>query len=723
MLVMVRFETPYNRRETPPHHGVQGAQAGIAAETPAGSRKWNSWWSRRSPGIIANDSAPIALGIDAGSKTIKLVALDARGEIVFAMYHRHRSDVLTTLSDLLHDAVWRYGDLCLPVAVTGSAGIALAEILDVPFVQEVVATTNAVKSRHPDADCIIELGGEDAKITYLTGNVEQRMNATCAGGTGDFIDGIASMLGIRTRDISKLALGSQRTYPIASRCAVFAQTDVRPLINAGASKADIAQSALDAVVRQTLGGLACGRPISGNVVFLGGPLEHIPALVMTFRKKLGLDKRTGIKPPDAHLYTALGAILTAGDPPVIRLSELERKARSGCIADDGAQHLAPLFEDEVETTAFKDRHALARLERKRLDEAEGPFYLGFDAGSTTMKYALVDSAGALVTSDYREVRGDTLKTARQMLEELLLVLEGNAYASTRHRIARAVVTGYGEDLLRVGLGFDSGVVETVAHLRAARQFRPDVSFVLDIGGQDMKALWIRDGRVVDAVLNEACSSGCGAFVQSSARSLGLQLSDFSRIALGARKPLDLGAKCTVFMTSRVRHAQKAGADKGDIAAGIAYSVVNNVMTRIIGKNHTAPLGNSIVVQGGTFKSDAVLRAFEKTVGTNVVRPDCAHLMGAYGAALVALDGENGASSLADLEQLRAFDPKRMSARCPGCDNACLLSIVNFGNGARFMSGNRCERAYEALFGEHVDLARKAPNVVELKQKLLEAARN
>ena len=775
---MARFETPYNRREVPPHHEASrfpprtqptfpatltdpsvesrsdvpapmpppGATSDSGAveepradslnqsEKPVrGSRKWNNAWARRSPNIVTNDNPPVALGIDAGSKTLKMVAFDANGDVVFASYHRHRSDVLTTLADSIHDFVWRYGDFELPTAITGSAGISLARALGIPFVQEVVATTTAVKSRYPDADCIIELGGEDAKITYLTGNVEQRMNATCAGGTGDFIDGIASMLGVRTREISKTALGSRRTYPIASRCAVFAQTDVRPLINAGASKADIAQSALDAVVRQTLGGLACGRPIQGKVIFLGGPLEHIPALVLTFRKKLGLTRETGVKPPDAHLFAAMGAVQAVLDAPVVdappvRLSELEGRVRGIDGLEDDAAHLPPLFEGETEIEAFRARHAGERLARGRLSDVEGPLFLGFDAGSTTVKYALVDESGALVASDYRDVEGNTFERARQMLEELLLVLEGGAYGACggrNARIARAVVAGYGEDLLRAGLGFDSGVVETAAHLRAAQKFRPDASFVLDIGGQDMKALWLQDGQVVDAVLNEACSSGCGAFVQSSTKALMLEPVEFSRLALEARRPLDLGAKCTVFMTSRVRHAQKTGAPKGDIAAGIAYSVVNNVMTRIIGRNHSAPLGDAVVVQGGAFKSDAVLRAFEKVLGVEAVRPDCAHLMGAYGAALIARDewaaaeaDEKPASELVSLDVVRALKPKRRSMRCPGCDNACLLSVVEFGNGRRYVSGNRCERAHEAVFGEEAPVRTAVPNVVSLEQKLI-----
>lgn len=673
----------------------------------------------------ADNMPPVGLGIDVGSKTVKFAAIDENGGIVFAEYHRHRSDVLTTLADLLHEAIWKHGDMNLPIAMTGSAGIALAETLGIPFVQEVVATSNAVRARYPDADCVIELGGEDAKITYLTGNVEQRMNATCAGGTGDFIDGIAHMLGVRTRDMSKLALGSQRTYPIASRCAVFAQTDVRPLVNAGIPKSDIAQSALDAVVRQTLGGLACGRPISGKVVFLGGPLEHIPALVMLFRRKLGLSRETGIKPADAHLFAAIGAILTAAESPSIALSDLERLLRSEPHIADGSSHLPPLFESEDDLRSFRERHARKRIERRCLDEVDGPLFLGFDAGSTSLKYALVDGSGALVASDYRDVKGDALKTAAAMLEELLLRLDGGPYSRKGNSIAHATVTGYGEDLLIAGFGFDSGIVETVAHVRAAHHFRPDASFVLDIGGQDMKALWIRDGMVVDAVLNEACSSGCGAFIQSSARSLRLGYDEFSKLAMGAQHPVDLGAKCTVFMTSRVRHAQKSGAPKGDIAAGIAYSIVNNVITRIIGKSHALPLGDAVIVQGGTFKSDAVLRAFEKLTGIEALRPDAAHLMGAYGAALVARDrwqrvveGQRGSSSILGIDEMRSLNPKKLARICPGCGNSCTVSVVDFGNGRRFISGNRCERAAAALFGEKTPNRAVAPNVASLEQDLI-----
>lgn len=651
---------------------------------------------------------PYRVGIDAGSKTIKVVVVDEAGAVVHSLYRRHRSDIRTTLVDLLHDLNWRYGDLEGRVAVTGSAGIALAQVMGLPFVQEVVATTQAVKERYPQADCVIELGGEDAKVIYLTGGLEQRMNATCAGGTGGFIDTIAHMIGSRTRDISRLALGSSRIYPIASRCAVFAQSDVRPLLNAGAKKSDIAASVLEAVVKQTLGGLACGRPIRGTVVFLGGPIEKVPYLVMAYRRALGLDATTGIKPHDAHLMTAYGAALHAGDlgGAPLRIGDLEKQAREAPEPEDDLGHLPPLFENDGERAAFARRHEGEKVPRGQLSAAEGPLYLGVDAGSTTVKCVLLDEAGSIVYSDYRPVKGDALASCSDMMRELWGAFP--RYRRAGHEpvyIAHATATGYGENLLRAGLGIDSGVVETTAHVRAAAAFRPDVSFVLDIGGQDMKALWVNAGQVSDAVLNEACSSGCGSFVEGTAHSLGVSPTTFSAEALQARHPLDLGTKCTVFMTSRVRHAQKTGAERGDIAAGIAYSVVENALYRIIGRNRAAQLGDVAVVQGGTFKSDAVLRAFEKVSGVRVVRPDMAHLMGAWGCALVARDrahaivrtrGASPRSGLLSSDDIRALEPKRRAVRCNGCSNACALSVVDFGNGRRFISGNKCARAEELL---------------------------
>ncbi len=659
------------------------------------------------------------LGIDAGSKTIKLVVLDEDGKVMTSQYRRHSSNIAKTLHEVLHNLHWRLGDMQVEPAITGSAGIGIAESLGIPFVQEVVATTTAVQQDYPQADAVIELGGEDAKVIYLSGGLEQRMNATCAGGTGGFIDTIAFMLGVRAADMSRLAYGSSRIYPIASRCAVFAQTDVRPLINAGASKADIAASALDAVVRQTLGGLACGRPLRGTVVFLGGPLEHISALATQFRKKLGLTKAQGIKPPDAHLFTVRGAALLAREEGAdsIELAELIKRLDQLEGLESDLERLPPLFQSEQEYEDFKARHGQHAYPTKRTIDAKGPLCLGIDAGSTTVKLACVDSEGDLVYDLYEPTGGDTLKTLRDMLErmhrELLRpVCKG---ADPTCWIAHATATGYGEKLIRAMFGIDSGVVETAAHLRAATQACPDVSFVLDIGGQDMKALWVKDGQVVDAVLNEACSSGCGAFVEGTAYSLRTSPSRFAGLALKAKNPVDLGMRCTVFMTSRVRHAQKVGAALDDIAAGVAYSVIQNALYRIIGAERVASMGNRIMVQGGAFKSDAVLRAFELACGCEPIRLYQAHLMGAIGAALTALDRANSKgdllseqSSLLGVDELHDLEFKRRSLECTGCSNACALSVIQAGH-QTFISGNRCDNG-------QLELERRASSQAHLKNK-------
>lgn len=712
---------------------------------------------------------PYRIGIDAGSKTIKVVILDESGSTMHTVYRRHRANIRMTLEEVLHDLIWRFGDMEGHVAITGSAGIGLADMLGLPFVQEVMATTHAVQEAYPEADVIIELGGEDAKIVYLTDGLEQRMNATCAGGTGGFIDTIAFMLGVRPQDMNGLALGASHLYPIASRCAVFAQTDVRPLLNAGARKTDIAASVLEAVVRQTLGGLACGRPIRGTVVFLGGPLEHIPDLVYRFRSALKLTHRTGIKPQDAHLVTARGAALSAtdgtprptswecrgdtiqtdGSAPIVALSELEERLAICPNPVDDLDRLPPLFQNEKEREVFRTRHAHERIPRTRLFDCEGPVYLGIDSGSTTVKLVVVNEAGSLVYSDYRPVEGDALKTASSMLVELYRVLpKPYRQAEPTVHIAHATATGYGEDLLRAGLGIDSGAVETTAHLHAALALRPDTTFVLDIGGQDMKALWVRDGLIVDAMLNEACSSGCGAFIEGTAHALHATPQRFAEAALKAPSPLDLGTKCTVFMTSRVRHAQKIGMSLPDIAAGVAYSVVQNALYRIIGRNKIASMGNVVIAQGGAFKSDAVLRAFEFVAGVKVIRPDAAHLMGAIGAALIArkraqtVDADdarhpdNRHSTLIDAARLTALDPKRTEKRCPGCTNACALSIVTFEEGRHFISGNRCDRALayvadapgrpdtsqsngDRAVDRTMERHRMPPNIAALERNLLE----
>ena len=694
-------------------------------------------------------------GIDAGSKTVKVVIVDEDGTVVNSIYRRHLSNIRETLVDILHNLVWRYGDLPGKAAVTGSAGIALAEMLKLPFVQEVLATEHAVRELYPDADAVIELGGEDAKVMYLSGNPEQRMNATCAGGTGGFIDTIAFMLGVRSSDMSRLAGGASRIYPIASRCAVFAQTDVRPLLNAGAKKSDIAASVLEAVVRQTITGLACGRPIEGKVIFLGGPLQFIPDLVRRFQIGLGLKRGEGIRPRWAHTFTAHGAALYAGELPESKptsLGQLEERIRQADAPEDDLTRLEPLFATNKEREAFKERHTRVDFPRKRLFDCKGPLYLGVDAGSTTVKMAVIDDAGNLVYSCYTPVQGDALATATDELLDFERSLP-HVYGTdkTTAWVAHATATGYGEDLLCAALGIDSGIVETTAHARATMELVPDATFVLDIGGQDMKALWIKNGMVANAILNEACSSGCGSFIEGTAHSLHLSPYAFNDAALTSEHPVDLGTKCTVFMSSRVKHAQKIGASVNDLAAGIAYSVVKNALFRIIGAERIDSLGPKIVVQGGAFKSDAVLRAFEKICRVEVIRPESAHLMGAIGAALIARERAHDAMGKADgsldaapqstmisARELESLSVERFSSRCPGCSNACLLAIADFGNGRRFISGNKCSNANDFEFSRNGDpkaraegtntveghgqhsRPRQAPNAIAVEQRLLQS---
>lgn len=683
------------------------------------------------------------IGIDAGSKTLKLVVLDEAGTVVYDAYMRHRANIARTLGEAIHDLNWRHGPVDASIAMTGSAAIEVARVLGIPFVQEVVATTHAVRTLEPDANVVIELGGEDAKIIYLDERPEQRMNATCAGGTGGFIDTIAYMLDMRSSQMSQLAFGASRSYPIASRCAVFAQTDVRPLLNAGASKADIAASVFDAVVRQTLSGLACGRPIRGNVVFLGGPLEHMPYLVHAFRRTLGLSARYGVKPKNAHLFTVTGAALLSDDtrrlgcdPVVMNTAEFERRVASMGELESDLAFLPPLFEDADELAAFRARHGQAEFERQSIYEATGPLFLGIDAGSTTLKLVALNADAQIVYSAYEPIRGDLVETLREALDGLYRKIEPPSYlphAKPSMWIARACATGYGEELLRAAFGVDMGVVETAAHLRSARHLCDDLDFLLDIGGQDMKALWVRHGMVTDAALNEACSSGCGAFIEGTAAALKTTPWQFADDALLARHPIDLGTKCTVFMNSRVKHAQKAGAPIEDIAAGVAYSVVKNALHRIIGDDRIPQPGQRVVVQGGTFRSDAVLRAFELLCGVEAVRPAQAHLMGAIGCALFALD-EAGAdttarSGLVGPDELQRLEVRREKVTCTGCANACELSVVSFDAERTrcFVSDNRCERGLDEPRrrwggGERAiqpgPLSHHVPNVIADEQRLI-----
>ena len=706
------------------------------------------------------DAMRYRFGIDAGSKTIKVVVFSEEGVAVHTVYRRHRGNIRQTMQEILHDIIWRFGDLEGSFAITGSAGIELAELLDLLFVQEVLATTEAVQTFIPHADTIIELGGEDAKIVYIAGGLEQRMNATCAGGTGGFIDSIAFMLGIRTKDMSGLSLESNRIYPLASRCAVFAQTDVRPLLNSGVKKSDIAASTLEAVVKQTIGGLACGRPITGTVVFLGGPLEHIPDLVYRFRRNLGLSHKTGIKPDNAHLFTAMGAAVIGGEEEtcLLKLSELEERLRNAPNAERDLAILPPLFNSQDDLVSFRKRHTTTKVSRKDISHVQGPLFVGIDAGSATVKLAVIDDEKNLVYSDYRPTKGDPLRIATLMLEQLNQSLVQQYSKKRSTYISHATVTGYGEDLLEVALNIDSGIVETLAHARACQHLYPDADFILDIGGQDMKALWIKNGAIQDAVLNEACSSGCGSFIEGTAYSLQLNPYSFAELALQAAHPIDLGMKCTVFMTSRVRHSQKIGVPYGDIAAGLAYSVVQNALFKIIGMKNLDDMGEVVVVQGGAFMSDAILRAFELVSGKQVIRPEIAHLMGAFGAALCAQSRADGTQSgLVINERLSNLKQKQQYRRCVGCTNSCLMTLLELSQTHEkvdkkgllgieknnpedcpvrvFVSGNRCSRAplllkrYQnspssVFFSRKMSAhsqnkgLNKAPNLFALEQKLL-----
>ena len=695
------------------------------------------------------------IGIDCGSKTVKVCISDRDSRLVYSVYRRHRSNIKTTLLEIIHELNWRYGDLKGSIAITGSAGISVAEALGLPFVQEVVATTKIVKKEYPQADCVIELGGEDAKIIYLTGGLEQRMNATCAGGTGGFVDNIAYLLGVRTADMDKLSMGASRIYPIASRCAVFAQTDIRPLMNAGARTNDLAGSTLDAVVRQTLGGLACGRPITGTVVFLGGPFQFLSDLAVRFRKALGLTGETGIRPADAQFFTARGAGLYGAQlpaPHTTSLQTLENRLTTAEFRDDSLGRLEPLFQNESECEEFKQRHAQEIIKRADIFHQQGPVYVGIDAGSTAVKIAVVNENGEFIWGDSQENHGDVLKTTTELLRDMYANFPREYRGPDMVHIAHAVATGYGEDMLKACLGVDSGIVETTAHVQGALSFAPNVSFLLDIGGQDMKAIWVKDGLVENAILNEACSSGCGSFLSGTAYTLRLPKDSFANAALTAKKPVDLGTKCTVFMNSRLKHAQKVGADTNDLAAGCAYSVVKNALFRIIGLDNLDSLGDTIVVQGGTFMNDAVLRAFELLTGKRVIRPNRANLMGALGAALVArkraqAQGEDARSTLLSRQELIDFLPKRTTRTCEGCANSCTLSVVTVAktkdahsqNAAaanvtaraaasdraprNYIGGNRCGKALELYATGQQSRKHSAPNAVAAQRALLERIPN
>ncbi|MEN6413827.1 MAG: acyl-CoA dehydratase activase-related protein [Veillonellales bacterium] len=629
----------------------------------------------------------LRVGIDVGSTTIKMVILDEQNSIVFQQYLRHFSDITATLHGMVAKAQSLLKQKMLSVMFTGSAGIGISKCLELPFVQEVIACTNAVRQMIPSTDTVIELGGEDAKITYFGGTVEQRMNGVCAGGTGAFIDHMAALLNTDPSGLNELAKGYSILYPIASRCGVFAKTDVQALMNEGVPKEDIAASILQAVVNQTISSLAQGRPISGKVAFLGGPLSFLSELRKRFIETLHLTPEQVISPASAPYFVAIGAALTSKEEPFSSDCLYARAPKMYSMRENSQENLEPLFNSETEYEEFKVRHARDAVPRRNLAEYEGRTYLGIDAGSTTTKLALVSEDGSLLHSYYGSNRGKPLDTVIGALKELYRVLPAGV------SIANSAVTGYGEQFIKAALQVDIGEVETVAHFKAANAFLPGVTFVLDIGGQDMKSFFVRNGVIDSIMLNEACSSGCGSFLENFAQAMNMDVQEFSLHGLKSKRPVDLGTRCTVFMNSKVKQVQKEGAELGDISAGISISIVKNALFKVIRLKNTEDLGDKIVVQGGTFYNDAVLRALEKIIGRDVVRPDIAGIMGAYGAALIARERakDGQVSTLLPGEALNEFTAATAIHRCQFCGNHCLITTQRFSNGREYHAGNRCER--------------------------------
>ena len=628
------------------------------------------------------------VGLDVGSTTVKLVLLDQNDEIIFSKYRRHYSDIKNTIFELLSETCEKFANRYITIMVTGSGGMSVSQWIEIPFIQEVIASTKAIQRFIPHTDVVIELGGEDAKITYLEESIEQRMNGTCAGGTGAFIDQMSSLLKTDAEGLNQLAKGYKVIYPIASRCGVFAKTDVQPLINEGASKEDIAASVFQAVVNQTISGLACGKPIRGNVAFLGGPLQFLSELRLRFIETLKLKEHQAIFPENAELFVALGAALESKNTKMISVKSLEKKLQVlKEVQVHEVERLQPLFNNSEEFDKFQKRHKINKLKKRDIKTFKGECFFGLDAGSTTTKAVLIDKEGALLYSFYGSNNGSPIASAINILKEIYSLMPKDA------KIVNSAVTGYGEALLKAALGFDIGEIETIAHYKAAEAFLPGVDFILDIGGQDMKCLKIKNGVIDSIMLNEACSSGCGSFIETFAYSLNINLPDFAKEALMAKQPVDLGSRCTVFMNSKVKQAQKEGATVGDISAGLSYSVVKNALQKVIRIRDPKEMGEKIVVQGGTFYNDAVLRCFEIISGKEVIRPEIPGLMGAYGAALIALERNVSTekSSLITMENLSEFKADVDMKRCQKCGNNCLLTINTFHDGRQFISGNRCEK--------------------------------
>ena len=643
-------------------------------------------------------------GIDVGSTTVKLAILDENNNIVFGVYRRHMAQCREVLAELLREAAQKTGIRKLKINITGSGSINLSKSLDIPFVQEVVAVATALKCYAPKTDVAIELGGEDAKIIYFKGGLDERMNGVCAGGTGSFIDQMASLLQTDAAGLNEAAKDYKQIYPIAARCGVFAKTDIQPLINEGATKADLAASIFQAVVNQTISGLACGKPIRGRIAFLGGPLHFMPELKKAFIRTLKLNENSIPNTENSHLFAASGAAMTEGGSE-IDLDALIERFNNGVEVSFEMPRLPALFENEEQYKAFADRHSKAVVPKADISTYKGDCFLGIDAGSTTTKIVLISEEGKLLYSFYSSNEGNPIETSKKAIAEIYKQLPSTA------RIARSCSTGYGEGLLKTAFNLDEGEVETIAHCTAASFFDKDVDCVLDIGGQDMKCIKLRDGAVDTIMLNEACSSGCGSFIENFANSLGYTAEAFSKEALFAKNPVDLGTRCTVFMNSNVKQAQKEGAGLPDISAGLAYSVIKNALYKVIKLADSKDLGEHIVVQGGTFHNQAVLRTFEMISGVHAICPDISGVMGAFGAALIAKNHYSGQpTSMTDLENILSLTYESATKRCNGCSNNCMLTINKFPDGRRHITGNRCEK------GARETNNLKAPNMVEYKLK-------
>ena len=646
-----------------------------------------------------------SLGIDIGSTTTKLVLTE--GETILAQrYERHRSQVWQATLNMLRELAPQLEEQPFTVAISGSAGMGLAQAAEIPFVQEVYATAEAVRRMAPDTGMVIELGGEDAKVIFFAGGVDERMNGTCAGGTGAFIDQMASLLDMTVDEMDAASLTAEQLYPIASRCGVFAKSDIQPLLNQGARKADVAASIYQAVVNQTITGLIQGRTIRGKVLFLGGPLHYCKGLRKRFVETLRLTEKNAVFPDYGRFAVAIGASIYAAESakPVTYAELMARMTGAEDKLAVTRARLAPLFASETEYEAFRARHARAAVARQELAAYQGKAWLGIDCGSTTTKLTLIGEDKSILYSYYSANRGDPVSLVREQLRQLY------ALCGERVQIVGSAATGYGEELIRHAFHVDSGVVETIAHYTAARYFRPEVDFILDIGGQDIKCFHIKDGLIDGILLNEACSSGCGSFLESFARSMGYTPAEFAREGLKAKAPVDLGSRCTVFMNSSVKQAQKDGASVADISAGLSISVVKNALYKVIRVHSADELGHCVVVQGGTFANDTVLRAFEMETGAQVLRPSEPGLMGAYGAALYAMKRPGG--GLLSPEALDQFTHTATPSICKGCANHCHLTINRFGDGERYISGNQCQRALG------VKAAEELPNVYAWKRDYL-----